>query len=120
MKNENSFMTPISRLFMLIAIAPYIGLKFGNLSLLAMSTFVLYSIFNAYQFYKERASEKNISYVKALEEDLPDMSPIHFIFFMLIAAPLLLMIIGGEVQALVGVAMVWLIYAIYYYGFREK
>ena len=105
---------------MLIAIAPYIGLKFGNISLLAMSTFIIYSIVNAYKFYQNRASQKNISYTKALEEDLPDMSPIHFIFFILIAAPIFLIITGGEAKALIGIAIVWIIYAIYYYGFKGK
>ena len=120
MKNRDSFMTPISSLFMLIAITPYIGIRFGNLPLMLLSPLILYSVFNAYQFYKNRASEKNISYAKALEEDLPDMSPIHFVFFMLIAAPIFYMITGGNIKNFIGIVIVWTLYTIYYYGFREK
>ena len=120
MKKRDSFMTPISTFFMLITATPYIGMKFGHLSLLLVSPFLLYSIFNSYQFYKNRASQKNISYTKALEEDLPDMSPIHFIFFLIITAPIILMITGYEIKNFIGIAIAWTIYAIYYYGFREK
>ena len=119
MKND-SFMTPISSLFMLIAIAPYIGMKFGNLSLLALAPFILYFSFNAYQFYKNKAFEKNITFSEALEDDLPNMSPIHFVFFLLIAAPIFLLITGGKFDGLVGIAIIWIIYTIYYYGFRKK
>ena len=113
-------MTPVSSLFMLIAIAPYIGMKFGNLSLLAVAPFLLYSALNAYRFYKKKAFEKNILYTEALEEDLPNMSPIHFVFFLLIAAPIFLIITGGELKGLIGIAILWIIYTIYYYGFRNK
>ena len=111
MKNRDSFMTPISSLFMLIAITPYIGIRFGNLPLLLLSPLILYSVFNAYQFYKNRASEKNISYAKALKEDLPYMSPIHFIF---------LIITSRDIKNFIGVVVAWVLYTVYYYGFREK
>ena len=74
----------------------------------------------SYQFYKNKAFEKNISYSEALENDLPDMSPIHFVFFMLIAAPIFLMITGGNLKNFIGIAIVWIIYTLYYYGFRQK
>ena len=120
MKNRDSFMTPISSLFMLIAATPYIGMRFGHLPLLLISPFLLYSIFYAYQFYKNRASEKDISYAKALEEDLPDMSPIHFVFFMLIAAPIFFIITGGDIKNFIGLVIVWALYTVYYYGFWGK
>ncbi len=119
MKNENSFMTPISRLFMLIAVSPYIGIKFGNLSLLAVAPFLLYTALNAYRFYKNKAIERDITYAKALEEDLPDMSPIHFVFFLLIAAPIFMLITGGELKGFIGIAVLWVVYTAYYYGFRK-
>jgi len=120
MQNNHSFMTPISRFFMLIAISPYIGMKFGYLSLIVVAPFILYFVFNAYQFYKNKAFEKHISYIKALEDDLPNMSPIHFLLFFLIAAPIFLIITGGELKGLMGIALLWIIYTIYYYGFRKK
>ena len=119
MKND-SFMTPISSLFMFIAIAPYIGMKFGHLSLLVLAPFILYFTFNAYTFYKNKTFERNISFPEALEDDLPNMSPIHFVFFILIAAPIFLLITGGNIEGLVGIAIIWTIYTIYYYGFRKK
>jgi len=99
---------------MFIAIAPYIGMKFGHLSLLVLAPFILYFTFNTYTFYK------NISFPEALEDDLPNMSPIHFVFFILIAAPIFLLITGGNIEGLVGIAIIWTIYTIYYYGFRKK
>jgi len=120
MQNSNSFMNPISSLFMMIAMSPYIGMKFGHLSIILLTPFILYFIFMAYKFYKNKAFEKHITFTEALEDDLPNMSPIHFILFFLIASPIFLFITGGNLQELIGIALLWTIYTIYYYGFRKK
>jgi len=117
---SNSFMTPVSTLFMLIAISPYIGMRFGHISLLILMPFIIYLTYNAYQFYKNKSFEKDISYAEALESDLPDMSPIHFVLFILIAAPIFLLITGGNFEAFLGIALIWIIYTVYYYGFKER
>jgi len=113
-------MTPISSLFMIIAVSPYIGMRFGHLSLILVAPFILYFVFNAYKFYKNKAFEKNIPFSEALENDLPNMSPMHFVLFILIAAPIFLLITGGNLEGLIGIALLWIIYTIYYYGFRNK
>ena len=105
---------------MIIAVSPYIGMRFGHLSLILVTPFILYSVFNAYNFYKNKAFEKHITFFEALEDDLPNMSPMHFILFILIAAPIFLIITGGRFQGLIGIAVLWTIYSTYYYGFRKK
>jgi len=105
---------------MLIAVSPYIGMRFGYQSLIVVAPFILYSVFNAYKFYTNKALKKNLTYIEALEDDLPNMSPIHFVLFFLIAAPIFLIITGGKLQGLMGIALLWIIYTIYYYGFRKK
>ena len=120
MKRDQGFMTPISTLFMVIVIAPYVGMRFGRLSIFFLSPLIAYTFFLGYRHYKKKAAKNRISYAEALEEDLPDMSPLHFVFFILLIFPLLLYISGGEMIALSGIAVLWLVYAIYYYGFRKK
>ena len=99
-------MTQVSTLFMLIAIAPYLGAKFGRVPVVILGPFILYRVFKAYQYYKNKARENNITYTKALESDLPDMSPIHYVLFMLIAAPIFGVILGADLKGFVGVAVV--------------
>ena len=120
MRRDQGFMTPVSTLFMVIVIAPYVGMRFGRLSFFFLSPLIAYTLFLGYRHYKKKAAKNRISYAEVLEEDLPDMSPLHFVFFILLIFPLLLYISGGEMIALSGIAMLWLVYAIYYYGFRKK
>jgi len=120
MQNNNSFMTPISSFFMIIAVSPYIGMRFGHISLILVAPFILHSVFNAYQFYKNKAFEERITFAEALEDDLPNMSPMHFVLFLIISAPVFLLITGGKFEGLIGIALLWTIYTIYYYGFRKK
>jgi len=120
MQNDKSFMSPVSSLIMLIATSPYIGMRYGSLPLVFLVPLILYFIQDAFKFYRKKSSERNTTFFEALEEDLPDMSPVHFVFFMLIAAPIFLFITGGRFQGLAGIAVLWVIYAIYYYGFRRK
>ena len=118
--NKNSDMTPINIVFMLVASTPYIGMKFGYLPILVVAPLLLHFSNKSYHFYLKRAKEKKISYVEALEEDLPDMSPLHFLFFFLIAAPILLIITGGQIKALIGVGILYGIYFVYYYWFKPR
>ena len=117
---RSSDMSPISAVFMIVAVSPYIGMKFGLTPILILAPLLVLFGFNSYQFYLKRSKEKNISYIKALEEDLPDMSPIHFLFFFIIAAPIFLIFTGGNIISLAGIGVLYLIYSIYYYGFRGK
>jgi len=49
-----------------------------------------------YRFYTDLAFKENISFIEAIERDLPDMSPLHFVFFIFIATPVLLIFAGGD------------------------
>lgn len=113
-------MTPINYIFMLVAISPLPLVRFGFAPLGVLIPVLLVLVLKAKQYYEKIADEKNILFVEALEEDLPDMSPVHFFFFGLIAFPVLYYAAGGNDKAFIGLAMLWLIYAIYYYGFRRK
>ncbi len=120
MQDNNNNLSPINLLFLSIAAAPFIAVRVGDVFYLLAGVFILYILYYAYTYYKEKASKKNISFQEALDKDLPDMSPIHFIFFMLIAAPIFFMIFGTELKDFTGLAIVWIIYAVYYYGFKTK
>jgi hypothetical protein len=117
---RSSDMSPISAVFMIITVSPYIGMKFGLTPMLIFAPLLVLFGFSSYQFYLKRSKEKNISYIKALEEDLPDMSPIHFLFFFIIAIPIFLIFTGGNIISLAGIGLLYLIYFIYYYGFRSR
>jgi len=118
MKKENH-MTPINAVFMIIAVSPYLSMKFGFAPILLMAPLLLLFSFKSYQFYLKKSKEKNISYLKVLEEDLPDMSPIHFLFFFIIAAPVILIFTGANLMSLTGIGILYLIYFVYYYGFKS-
>jgi len=116
---RDSDMTPISTVFMIIAVSPYIAMKFGITPILLLAPILVLFGFKSYQFYLKKANEKDISYLKALEEDLPDMSPIHFLFFFIIAAPIFLIFTGANIISLAGIGLLYFIYFIYYYGFKK-
>ncbi len=120
MRRDQGFMTPVSTLFMVMVAAPYLWVRLGRLSSVVLLPVIAYTIVQGYRHYQKKADDNALSYADALEEDLPDMSPLHFLLFMLLAFPLLMFISGGEWIVLSGVAIAWLAYAVYYYGFRNQ
>lgn len=117
---DEPILSPLHYLLMSILCTPYLSLKFGLVVLVGMTPLTLIFIFQSYQFYKRRASQKNISYSKAISEDVPDMSPVHIFLFLLISAPLLLGFFSSSKAILIGFGLIYFIYTIYYYGFRAK
>ena len=122
MKNSEKepILSPLHYLLMSIVGTPILSLKFGLVALVGMTPMTSIFVFQSYQFYKRRASRKNISYSEAIAEDLPNMSPIHIFLFLLISAPLTLSVFGLLKGVWIGIGLIYLIYTIYYYGFRAK
>ena len=113
-------MTPINVVFMIIAFSPYLHMRFGYISAFAIFPILIYFVFKSYKFYLQVSKEKNISYIEALEIDLPAMSPIHFLFFFFMAAPIFMIFTGGDMISLSGIGILYVIYFIYYYGFKNR
>ena len=116
MKKDDSFINPISSIFMLLAFSPYVIMRYGYMFIFVLGVFIGIYL---YRFYTDLAFKENISFIEAIERDLPDMSPLHFVFFIFIATPVLLIFAGGDSRGLYGIALAWVIYTIYYYGFKK-
>jgi len=122
MKNrqDEPFLSPLHYLLMTILGIPHLSMKFGLIALVSMTPLTILFIFKSYQFYQKRAKRKNISYSEAIAEDLPDMSPVHIFLFLLISAPITLGFLSSAKGLFIGFGVIYLIYAVYYYGFRPK
>ena len=119
-KKEEPTLSPLHYLLMSIFGMPTLSLKFGLVALVGMTPLTILFIFQSYQFYQKRALDKNISYREAIAKDLPDMSPIHIFFFLLISAPITLGFFSSAKGIWIGFGLVYFIYSVYYYGFRPK
>ena len=119
-KEKEPTLSPLHYLLMSIVGIPILSLKFGLIALVGMTPMTMIFMFQSYQFYTRRALRKDISYVEAIAEDLPDMSPVHIFLFLLISAPLTLWVFGLVNGIWIGIGLIYVMYTIYYYGFRPK
>jgi len=118
MKNDNSFLTPISTIFMLIFISPYLWLKFGEYATVIMILLLGISFFNLKKYYSKYLREHNITLKEAIENDLPDMSPVAYLLFALLIAPILIGILGVNIENFIFIVIVWIAYTVYYYFYK--
>jgi len=122
--NNDVTITPIGVVFAIIAFSPYLYMKFGSafgdLFIFLLPLFFIIIILSLYFHYRQRSIEHSSSFFIEVEKDLPDMSPVHTLLFFLISAPLWLFIIGGRLNLLWGIGGIYILYTIYYYGFKKR
>jgi len=123
MDNKDSDITPVGFIFMIIAFSPFLYLKYGEAFvdgfLFFLPIFFIVIVATLYLHYHKKSTENGSSFLAEIEKDLPDMSPIHIFFFLLVTTPIWCFIIACKQEYLYGMVVLFIVYSIYFYGFRR-
>jgi hypothetical protein len=124
MSNKNSDMSPIGFIFFIITFSPFLYLRygenFGKIFIFLLPIFFIVVVISLYLHYHKKSTKNSSSFFTEIEKDLPDMSPIHIFFFLLVTTPIWFFIIGGKLEYMYGMATLFILHTIYYYGFRKR
>jgi len=123
-KRDKIEITPVGIVFMIIAFSPYLFLRYGYafwyLFIFLLPIFLIVILYSLYIYYQKKSIQNSSSFLIEIEKDLPDMSPIHIFFFLLITTPIWLFIIGGKLEYMYGMATLFILHTIHYYGFKKR
>ena len=120
MKQKNSNLTPIGFIFMIIAFSPYIALRAGPGFLYIIPFLIPIIVILLIFHYIDRVKQNDSSFLIEIKKDLPDMSPIHILFFFLLSFPLWLVLGLLKVELIYGVGFAYILYTIIYYHNKEE